>query len=88
MKNTVPQQVVCTAQEDPSGREYRNIGLMGVPQKGDSLVIQDDSTPEGGSTFIIEDVVHRSIHSVAALHLRIRRFESAGVTAKLRPKVK
>jgi hypothetical protein len=88
MKNTIPQKVVCTAQEDPAGREYRNIGLVGVPQRGDSLVIEDDSTPEGGSTFVIEDVVHRSIHSIAALHLRIRRVEPVGVTAKLRPTAK
>ena len=84
MKINVPPRVVCTAEEVPSGREFRHIALLGVPRVGESLVIEDESTGEGGRTFVIEDVIHRSIHSVPALHLRVRRTESLGVTADLR----
>lgn len=88
MKINAPHQLVCTAEEISSGREFCDVALVGVPRIGDSLVIEDESTSEGGYTFVIEDVIHRSIHSIPALHLRIRRVEPVGVNAKLRPTTK
>ena len=85
MKKELPKQIVCTALEDTSGHEFRDVCLLGVPNKGDLLFIEDNHTKEGGATFVIEEMVHRSIHGVAALQLHIRRIEQSGVRAVLRP---
>ena len=84
MKKELPNQIVCTALEETSGREYRDVCVLGVPNKGDLLFIEDNHTKESGATFVIEEIVHRSIHGVAALHLHIRRIEQSGVRAVLR----
>jgi len=84
MKNELPNQIVCTALENTSGREFRDICVLGVPHKGDLLFIEDNHTKEGGATFVIDEIVHRSIHGVAALQLHIRGTEPSGVHAVLR----
>ena len=84
MKKELPNQIVCTAREDTSGHEFRDVCVLGVPTKGDSLFIEDDHTKEGGATFVIEEIVHRSIHGVAALQLHIRRIDQSGDRAVLR----
>jgi hypothetical protein len=85
MKKELPDQIDCTALEDASGHEFRGVGVLGVPHKGDLLFIEDNDTKEGGATFVVEEVVHRSIHGIAALQLHIRRTEQAGIHAVLRP---
>ena len=84
MKTEIPNQINCVAIEGASGREFRDVCVLGVPHKGDWLFVEDDQTKEGGATFVIEEVVHRSIHGIAALQLHIRRTEVSGVQAILR----
>ena len=84
MKRELPNQIVCSAIEDATGHEFRDVCVLGVPHRGDSLFIEDNQTKEGGVTFVIEEIVHRSIHGVAALQLHIRRTEQSGIPAVLR----